>query len=336
MATLSLGRYALSGGAAAVLLAGCGGSQPPVGAPGAMPQTFALAAHANHVTSWMLPEAQREDLLYVGGLTTSSHSALFVYGYPSLSLVGTLELGGTPVGLCSDTHGDIYVTEEVKYAGQLLEFKHGASNPERTIPTAPYQPNSCSVAPKSGDLAVAANEIRGSYGSALLVYHKAKGSPTIYKSTPNMHAVWSTAYGAGGQNFLLGFKTCHTYYYSCYNFNVLPPRGSILHNLRVPSVHQHSLGNDLGWDGTYLVILARELARYQVRRKKLDEVGVVLNTEGGAYQFCLVPKYGQVVVSNGQVEIYDYPSGQYEAYLSVEQAYGLAFSLAPSSLSIRR
>jgi hypothetical protein len=34
MKRLSLGRYALSICAAAVFIAGCGGSQPPIGAPG--------------------------------------------------------------------------------------------------------------------------------------------------------------------------------------------------------------------------------------------------------------------------------------------------------------
>jgi uncharacterized repeat protein (TIGR03803 family) len=37
MRTLALGRFALSTSVAAALLAGCGGSQPPIGAPGAMP-----------------------------------------------------------------------------------------------------------------------------------------------------------------------------------------------------------------------------------------------------------------------------------------------------------
>ena len=31
---------------AAAMLAGCGGSQPPVGAPGAMPQAFAVGSNA--------------------------------------------------------------------------------------------------------------------------------------------------------------------------------------------------------------------------------------------------------------------------------------------------
>ena len=35
---------------ASALLVGCGGSQPPIGAPGAMPQLSAIAEHANRDT----------------------------------------------------------------------------------------------------------------------------------------------------------------------------------------------------------------------------------------------------------------------------------------------
>jgi len=45
MKGLNLGRYALSSCVATVLLAGCGGSHLPIGAPGAIPQTTALAAN---------------------------------------------------------------------------------------------------------------------------------------------------------------------------------------------------------------------------------------------------------------------------------------------------
>jgi uncharacterized repeat protein (TIGR03803 family) len=42
-----LSRYVLSVCAVAALLAGCGGSQPPIGAPGAMPKTSTIATHAD-------------------------------------------------------------------------------------------------------------------------------------------------------------------------------------------------------------------------------------------------------------------------------------------------
>ena len=43
-----------------VLLAACGGSQPPIGAPGAIPQSRAIATHAERGGSWMLPQAAQE------------------------------------------------------------------------------------------------------------------------------------------------------------------------------------------------------------------------------------------------------------------------------------
>jgi hypothetical protein len=41
------------------LFVGCGGSQPPIGAPGAMRQSHAIATHPERRGSWMLPEATR-------------------------------------------------------------------------------------------------------------------------------------------------------------------------------------------------------------------------------------------------------------------------------------
>ena len=47
MTSLGLSSYAFAMGAAAALLAGCGGSQPPIGAPGAMPQSATVPAYRN-------------------------------------------------------------------------------------------------------------------------------------------------------------------------------------------------------------------------------------------------------------------------------------------------
>jgi uncharacterized repeat protein (TIGR03803 family) len=45
MKSLDFGRFALNVGVGVALLAACGGSQPPIGAPGAMPQTARTIAH---------------------------------------------------------------------------------------------------------------------------------------------------------------------------------------------------------------------------------------------------------------------------------------------------
>jgi phospholipase C len=55
MKSFDLGRFALSISAAVAFLAACGGSQPPIGAPGAMPQSRASATQADRGGSWMAP-----------------------------------------------------------------------------------------------------------------------------------------------------------------------------------------------------------------------------------------------------------------------------------------
>ena len=54
-----LNRYALSSCVVAGTLAGCGGSQPPIGAPGATPQSRAVAQHGHRSGSWMLRTVRR-------------------------------------------------------------------------------------------------------------------------------------------------------------------------------------------------------------------------------------------------------------------------------------
>src|ERR1700729_3013592 len=97
MKRLGIGRYALAIGAAAALLAGCGGSQPPIGAPGAMQQTSTLATRAAHGKSWMLPEAKSEDLLYIAD---PGSGGVIVYRYPRLKFVGMLTGPPAPLAEC--------------------------------------------------------------------------------------------------------------------------------------------------------------------------------------------------------------------------------------------
>ena len=60
-----LSRYVAALGVAIALLAACGGSQPPIGSLGAVPETSASRIHVERDGSWMLPEAKGDDLLYV-------------------------------------------------------------------------------------------------------------------------------------------------------------------------------------------------------------------------------------------------------------------------------
>jgi hypothetical protein len=53
----TLRRYAVIAVAVA-FLQGCSGSQPPIGAPGAMPQSRAVGTQADRSRSWTLPKAK--------------------------------------------------------------------------------------------------------------------------------------------------------------------------------------------------------------------------------------------------------------------------------------
>jgi hypothetical protein len=80
------GSYALSICVAVTFLSGCGGSQAPISAPGAMPQSLAIAAQAAHGTSWIKPGTSHVtpprtpgDKLYIG-VGSGSYSEV-VNGY---------------------------------------------------------------------------------------------------------------------------------------------------------------------------------------------------------------------------------------------------------------
>ena len=103
-------RHALTRCIAAAMLAGCGGSQPVTGAPGAMPQQRSL----------VLPSLHRRDLLYV-----SADLATNVYTYPHGKLVSSL--GGSTGVICSNAAGDVFLSQV--NVDVIDEFRHGRSTP---------------------------------------------------------------------------------------------------------------------------------------------------------------------------------------------------------------
>ena len=127
MKSLDLGRCALCTSVAVVMLTGCGGSQPPIGAPGAMPQRVAAASQSEELRHRLrrahVASSSYGDLLYVA----PNNAAVTYYTYPAGELVGTLNASGS--GLCSDTSGNIFVVD--RYS--ITEFAHGGTSPINTF-----------------------------------------------------------------------------------------------------------------------------------------------------------------------------------------------------------
>jgi len=125
------------------MLAGCGGSQAPIGAPGAMPQSRTIATHADRGKSWMAPEAKVEDLLYA----SDGQSSAFVFSYPAGKLVGELTDFSTPIYECSDSSGDIFITNYDGTQG-VDEYAHGGTAPIAMFPVP--EASGCSVDQQRG------------------------------------------------------------------------------------------------------------------------------------------------------------------------------------------
>jgi hypothetical protein len=194
MKRLGPSRYALAIGAAAALLGGCGGSQPPIGAPGAMPQTSAIATHADRGKSWMLPEGKTADLLYA---PNTEGSTVLVFSYPQGKPVGELSgFNGNVNHVCTDRSGDIFVTVEgATSQSYIYEFAHGGAQPIATL-VDPGFPFGCAVDPTTGNLAVA-NILGPSDHGSIAVFEGAQGTPTIY-TDPNLDEFLFCAYDDSG------------------------------------------------------------------------------------------------------------------------------------------
>ena len=180
---------------AASLLAGCGESQPPIGAPGAIAQSRGVAARIAEPK--MLPEA-KGDLLYV----SQASGAVYVFSYPDGRSVGSLiGLAGNPDGVCSDLASHVFVTE---FPNVIQEYARGRKLPIATL-EAPGEPEECSVDSTSGDLAVGIYTYN-SHSTGVAVFHRARGSPKFY-ADPSFSQMTACSYDNNGDLFAAGVSS---------------------------------------------------------------------------------------------------------------------------------
>ncbi len=215
----------------AALLAGCGGSQPPIGATGAMAQT-SMAMHAEHGKSWMPPEAKNENLLYV---STLKHGA-YVFTYPEGKLVGQL---GQAKGICSDGNGNVFV---VQFGAQdVLEYSHGSTK-FKNLNDSGNAPWGCAVDPTTGNLAVVGGYFHAPENVA--IFANASGSPTVY--TYGTGAFMWGAYDNQGNLFITSGATQYGTLFE------LPKGSGTFTEIAV----NKTFGDNpsLQWDGKYLAL----------------------------------------------------------------------------------
>ena len=144
MKRLGYSRHALTGCAAVVMLAGCGGSQPLIGTPGATPQSRATVTYAPRGGSYKTTPP----LLYVTDVDVS---------YPNVRVYRAKAKDPAPlatisdgvdiaVGACIDGHGTLYVTNEpITGLGWVSEYPLGKTKPSEIITDGVKEPGSCAI-----------------------------------------------------------------------------------------------------------------------------------------------------------------------------------------------
>jgi len=297
MKGLDLGRYALCSCAAIALLAGCGGSQPPIGAAGAVQRNANERPHDRNAT--------RSALLYVSD--PAAHK-VFMYSYPQLQLKGTITGISTPQGLCIDpaTQNVWVVTSYTQ--GQIIEFKHGGMHPIRDLNLGGgANIYGCAVSPKTGDLAVTSRN-QGSFPGALYVFEKARGKPKSYGAPgPKMYWPYFVAYDSSGNAFVDGYG-------GQYALQVaeLEPTARKLHIVTPTGLGGYSPGGVQYNDTNLAIGNAKSAVIYQITDGEVTGK-TTLEDACRVWQFFI--DGNRVIAPNackhgGRVSIYDYPAGE--------------------------
>jgi hypothetical protein len=160
MRSRNFGRYALCNCLAAAMLAGCGGSQPSLGAPGAMTQSSAIATHATARWSapkpgaWSLGNKATAPLLYatnVGTFNVTVYPAKASDPAPLATISDGLDV---PTGDCIDDQGTLYVANNAASGGWVSEYSLEKTTPSRMITDGVNEPLYCAIDAK-GNLWVA-------------------------------------------------------------------------------------------------------------------------------------------------------------------------------------
>ncbi len=133
MQSLDLGRYVLSTCVAVVMLTGCSGSQPPIGAPSAMSQSVTESAQ----------DAHAGPLLYVSNDGEAHDVTVYRAGAKDPSPIETISTDlEQPVGICLDGQGTLYV---VDVNGWVVEYPAGKMKPSKKITKGINTPAFCAI-----------------------------------------------------------------------------------------------------------------------------------------------------------------------------------------------
>lgn len=282
---------------ALISIAGCStAANNGFGGPPALSPTVQRAALGSNVGS--------NDLLYITNYGTSS---VKVYDWPSLKPTGTLKGLTFEEGLCVDAKGNVFVPNTG--ADDIEEYAHAGSKPIATLADLPnYYPNSCSVDPVSGDLAV----MNLGYASGnLVIFHHATGQPKPYIIS-TIFSYYMCGYDDRGNLVIDGLNKDEAA-----AFAILPRGSTRLQPLTLDRSPRSAGG--VQWDGKHWAIGDGYATIYQfdISGTNGTKVGQTTLTEGSSTVFgffiagdrIIAPEHSGAHGTGRRTQIFRYPAG---------------------------
>jgi hypothetical protein len=308
---------AAAGVLAGALLAACGGSQSPVAAPGATPQSVRIATHADRSGSWMLPEAKSKDLIY-----SANSRFIYIFSYANGSQIAHFKRPGLVRSFCSDNDGNVFATLA---EGTVVEYAHGGTKVIATLslPTG-YLPWGCAVDPSSGNLAVMTWSTRSSVSGAVAIFAHASGSPTLLFDS-EISTYYYCGYDSDGNLYLDGSGASHQAV-----FAELSHGSSYFTNIQLN--RPITVVGPVQWDGAYVAVQDKttKIYRVSVNGSTGTIIGTVVLKQKSRSSGDFWIRDGTIVQTGHNPGFWDYPAGgeQIKA-LQAHWLFGVTVSFAP-------
>ncbi|HEV3092055.1 MAG TPA: hypothetical protein VGX91_11515 [Candidatus Cybelea sp.] len=289
MKRLSLGKYALNGGVAALLLAGCGGSQPI-----AAPVATSSATLAGYPTIAPDKHAKAKIFEYVANATD-----IGIFDYPkSDRQIGSFDAAGGQecTNVLYGSGKEIFWV--VAGEAQITEYQLPKKAIE-TLSDSVGPPSSCAM-DNTGDLAVGILT-----NGDIDIFRHAKGSGTVMSST--LAKEYFDGYDNKGNLFADGFSNG-----SGFELVELPKGSGTFETITTSNTVQFP--GSVQWDGKYLTVAdqsASALYRYTVKGTTATLMGTISLTGAGDCAQTWIAKSILYCADagNAATEVFNYPAG---------------------------
>jgi hypothetical protein len=276
------------------------------------PSTFQAKEAAK--SSWMVPGAKHQDLLYISDF---ANNVVDIYTYPKGKLAGSLTGFSGPEGACVDAHGNVWITSQDQ--NEILEYAHGGTTPIAEITEVNQLLDGCSIDTSTGTLAVdSLCEVRDFdcvEPGSVFVYTNVKEPPTQF-TVSGVEYVYFCGYDSSGDLFVDGEQSQT----GPFQLAELPQGSSAFTDISLNRIIYYPGG--VQWDGKYVAVGDQEAGdkfTSSVHQISLTgSAGAIVSTTrlegtGDVTQFWIqgsrivAPNIGEGHTSD--VRIFKYPSG---------------------------